>query len=447
MPPDTADPDDSRVPESANAIEPATLVAPADLHDPYAALRVPGFRRYLFGNIFALIGMKMQAMAVAWEIYQRTRSNEAMAMIGLIQVLPVLFLSLPAGHLADRTNRKRIVLCSLTMTVIGSLGLAAVSTWQLPISILYGCLFFNGVARALQQPAKASMLPQIVPAEVFPNAVAWHGSGFQLASVAGPGVAGLLIALYKSAALVYAVEAAASLVFLILLTGVTVRPQIQAAKDNAWRSFADGIQFVWRTKIILCALSLDLFAVLLGGATMLLPVFAQEVLHVGAVGLGWLDAAPACGALATAFLIAHRRPFEKAGRTLLWSVVGFGIATIVFGLSRSYWLSLSMLVLTGAFDMVSVVVRHTLVQLLTPDQMRGRVSAVNGMFIGASNELGGFESAMVAAMFDRPTDRAFGPIVSVVSGGIGTIVIVLLAALKWPQIRRYGRLGAPPPPE
>lgn len=435
MPSESADHSDS---------DPAASIAPApstEPHDPYAALRVPGFRLYLVGHVSALLGMKMQNVAVAWEIYDRTQSNLAIGFIGLVQVLPVLLLSLPAGQLADRLDRKRIVLLALAMVVAGSLGLAAVSAWQLDINLLYGCLLFNGTARALQQPAKASMLPQIVPGEAFSNAVTWHGSGFQLASVAGPGAAGMLIALFKSATLVYVLEAAASLLFLVLLIGVSVRPRVQSSQANAWRAFAEGIQFVWQTKVILCALSLDLFAVLLGGATTLLPVFAKEILGVGPTGLGWLDAAPAAGALISAFLIAHRPPFQKAGRSLLWAVTGFGMATIVFGFSRSYWLSLFMLLLTGAFDMVSVVVRHTLVQLLTPDHMRGRVSAVNGMFIGASNELGGFESGVVAAAFDRgPDDRAFGPTVSVVSGGIGTIIIVGLAALLWPQIRRYGRL-------
>jgi hypothetical protein len=193
-----------------------------------------------------------------------------------------------------------------------------------------------------------------------------------------------------------------------------------------------GVTFVWRNKPILAAMTLDMFAVLLGGATMLLPVYAKDILEVGPKGLGLLRAAPAVGALATSLILAHRRPFERAGRTLLGTVAGFGMATIVFGFSRSMWLSLAMLFLTGAFDIVSVVIRHTLVQLLTPDAMRGRVSAVNSIFIGASNELGGFESGAVAQLTT--------PLISVVSGGVGTLFVVLAVAVGWPQLRRYGRL-------
>lgn len=414
---------------------------PNGAHDPYAAMRIPGFRLYWFGNIIALLGMQMQAVAVGWEVYQRTHSNRALGWVGLAQFLPVLILALPAGQLADRFNRKRIVLCALAMLVTGSLGLAAISAFQANISLMYACLLLNGVAKAVQQPAKASLMPNIVPRERFSNAVTWNSSGFQLASVLGPGLAGMLIYLYEKPSIIYLLEASSSCVFLVLLSFVYVRPQATVLQEPPWQALVAGLRFVWRTKVILSAITLDLFAVLLGGATTLLPVFAEDILGVGAKGLGWMRAAPAVGALVMAVILAHRAPLERAGLALLWAVAGFGVATIVFGISRDFWLSFAMLFLTGALDMISVVIRHTSVQMLTPDEMRGRVQAVNGMFIGASNELGGYESGEVAHWFERPDDPAFGPTVSVVSGGIGTLAVVGIVSYFSPQIRQYGRLG------
>lgn len=456
---------------SSNAEETAHPPEAEPAHDPYAAMRIPNFRRYWFGNLFAMLGMQMQSVAIGWEIYNRTGSNHALAMVGLIQFLPVLFLALPAGTLADRFNRKTIVLIALATFVVGSLGLAAISFSRGYLWLMYACLLVNGTARAVHQPAKASLMPNIVPREAFTNAVTWNGSGFQLASVLGPALAGLLIAQFKEAYIVYVIEGCASFVFFVLLSTVTVRhrerSEDEAGTGGVWQTLSAGLSFLWRTKIILGAISLDLFAVLLGGATTLLPVFAKDILRhdpesvqwlhaVPGVGdwlatnllddawvLGCLRAAPAVGALLMALLIAHRPPMERAGRALLWSVAGFGVATIVFGLSRSFWLSLTMLLLTGALDMISVVIRHTLVQLLTPDEMRGRVQAVNGMFIGASNELGGFESGEVAHLFSRENDPAWGPTVSVVAGGIGTLLVVAGVGLLWPPLRRYGRLDGP----
>lgn len=418
--------------------------APVLLHDPYAAMRIPGYRLYWIGNIIALLGMQMQSAAVLWEIHDRTKSSRALGFVGLIQFLPVLFLALPAGHLADRFNRKRIVLVALSLLIAGSLGLTVISALRANIWLMYACLLLNGVSRALQQPAKASLMPHLVPRDRFSNAVTWNSSGFQLASVLGPGVAGLIIAAFEKPAIVYLLEAIASLVFLILLSLVSVGPQREPPRENPWRALVAGLRFVWRTKVIVSALTLDLFAVLLGGATTLLPVYAAEILHVDANGYGWLRAAPAIGALLMALILAHRSPMERAGPALLCAVAGFGVATIVFGVSRWFWLSLAMLLLTGALDMISVVIRHTSVQLLTPDEMRGRVQAVNGMFIGASNELGGFESGEVAHWFTRSNDPAFGPTVSVVSGGFGTLIVVAIVSLIWPQIRRYGRLEGHP---
>lgn len=404
-----------------------------DGHDAYAALRLRDFRLFLIGSVAATIGMQMQTVAVGWEIYERTHSALALGWVGLVQVLPVIFLSLAAGHVADHHDRRGVMMLAEAVIALGSIGLACVSVWHGDIRLMYALLLVGGVSRAFLQPAKASFLPHIVPREHFSNAVTWNSGGFQLASVIGPALGGSLIGLCKSAAIVYVVDAAATFTFFVLLTLIARRPVAAATGGVTLRSLVAGVGFLRRSPVVLAAITLDMFAVLLGGATALLPIYAKDILCVGATGLGWMRASPAIGALLMAFILAHRPPLRKAGRALLWAVAGFGAATIVFGFSRSFWLSLIMLFLTGALDNISVVVRHTLVQLLTPDEMRGRVSAINSMFIGASNELGGFESGLVAALST--------PTISVVAGGIGTLVVVAAVALMWPPMRRYGRLG------
>ena len=303
---------------------------------------------------------------------------------------------------------------------------------------MYFCLFLSGLARAFQGPARSSLMPQLVPRPIFSNAVSWAISGFEMASLAGPAIGGMLIGIFGGATKVYLLAAVGSVFYFLMLAAMTKRPYLAESQNgNAatkdWRSFVVGFSYVWQTKLLLSVMSLDLFAVLLGGAVALLPVFAKDILRVGPVGLGWMQAAPSIGAVTMALLTTHLPPLKRAGRALLWAVAGFGAATIVFGLSRNFWLSVAMLFLTGAFDNISVVIRHTLVQLLTPDEMRGRVSAVNGMFINASNEIGRFESGSVAALA--------GTIFSVVSGGIGTLIVVAATAFASPQLRRYGSLA------
>lgn len=402
-------------------------------HDPYAALRVRDFRLYLIGNVIVTLGMQMQTVAVGWEIYERTGSNLALGLVGLIQFIPVILLVFVAGHVADQVSRRHIIMGAMVLFALSSAGLAWISVRHLDYRLMYVCLFHSGVARAFQQPAKASFLPQLVPRDRFSNAVAWSTGGFHLASLVGPAMSGLLIGWLKGATLVYVLDAASALCFFFFLLMIRLRPARTAPREMSLRELAAGLGFVRRSKLILAAITLDMFAVLLGGATTLLPVYAKDILQVGPTGLGWMRTAPAVGALTMAILLVHFPPLDRAGRALLWAVAGFGVATIVFGLSRSYWLSLAMLFTTGALDNISVVIRHTLVQLLTPDDLRGRVSAVNSLFIGASNELGGFESGFVAALF--------GPTVSVVSGGIGTLLVVAFVASRWPELRRYGQLG------
>ncbi|HEV7224505.1 MAG TPA: MFS transporter [Pirellulales bacterium] len=417
------------------AADPETEIAVpgAPLHDPYAVLRMPNFRLYLAGNALAIFGVQMQTVAVGWEIYERTHEPLDLGLVGLVQFLPIGLLTLPAGQVADLLNRKRIIMASMLVLACCSLGLSWISAHQGAVVWMYACLLASGVARAFLQPAKSSFLPQIVPREQFATAVTWNMGAFHLAAVVGPAAGGFLIAWLKRATEVYLLDAAATLSFFVMLAFIQSARHAPAREAVRWRTLLAGAEFVWSNKIILGAMTLDMFAVLLGGAVALLPAYAKDILEVGPTGLGWMQAAPAIGALLMSFVLAHRPPIERAGPAMLWTVAGFGAATIVFGFSRSFTLSLAMLFLTGAFDTVSVVIRHTLVQLLTPDEMRGRVSAINGMFIGASNELGRFESGLVAKLFGS---AAF----SVVSGGIGTLLVVAAVATLWPQLGRYGRL-------
>jgi MFS family permease len=326
-----------------------------------------------------------------------------------------------------------------------SAGLAWCSWSAAPVGWTYVFLLFIGVARTFMQPARAAFLPQIVPREVFSNAVTWSSTGFQLSSVLGPAAAGPLIAWQQSGMLIYVLAGALALYNCACLSRIRSRPFVPSSESPSLAVLAAGLSFVWRTKVMLAAITLDMFAVLLGGVTALLPVYQEDILNVDPNGFGWMRAAPGIGAVCMSFLLAHRPPLERAGRALLLAVAGFGMATIVFGFSRVFGLSLAMLVLLGALDMISVVIRHTLVQLLTPDDMRGRVSAVNGMFIGISNELGEFESGMVAHAFDRRDDPTFGPTVSAASGGVGTLFVVAAVGLIWPQLRNYGRLDGTTP--
>ena len=376
----------------------------------------------------------MLTVAVGWELYERTHQALALGLVGLTQMVPMLLFTLPAGHLADNHERKRIIILMTGLGACASLGLTLTSWFEAPVFWIYICLFIAGSARTFLWPASSAFLPHLVSRRDFSKAVTWSSGSFQLSSVAGPAASGALLALTHRAATVYALNTAASLLCLTLIGFVRSRHVVAEKEEMTLRSLIAGFKFVFDSKIILGTITLDLFAVLLGGATALLPIYAKDILHVGPRGLGFLQAALPLGSLLCALILAHRPPLQKAGRTLLWAVAGFGLATIGFGLSRSFALSFVMLFVCGFLDNISVVVRHTLVQLLTPDEKRGRVSAVNSLFIGTSNELGGFESGAVAQLF--------GPILSVVSGGIGTMVVVLAVALLFPDIRKVGRLDA-----
>lgn len=390
-----------------------------------------GYRRYVFGWFFAAIGTQIQGMAIGWEMYQRTGEALSLGLVGLMQAVPTMLLALPAGFIADRYNRLHLVTLSMIGMTVTSLGLAVLSLYEGPTELMYMLLFLDAAFVMFGRPARIALLPQIVPREVFANAVTWNSSLFQITSVAGPAIGGFILLWHIPAA--YIICAMSSLLFIIWIQGLTFHHVPEKIKEPAsFRTVLAGIDFLREKRILLIIISLDLFAVLLGGAVYLLPIFAEDILKVDARGFGWLNAAPAVGSFLMAILIAHLPPMVKAGRNLLLAVGGFGIATILFGLSESFWLSMFMLFLTGALDNISMVIRHTLLQMLTPDQMRGRVSAVSSVFIGASNELGGLESGMVA--------HWFGPVFSVVSGGIGTIVVVTTMAIISPALRKLGSL-------
>ena len=399
---------------------------------PYEVLRNRDFLLYLIGRFIASFGQQMLTVAVGWELYERTGSALALGFVGLTYMIPMIGFTLPAGHLADNLNRKKIIIAMTGVASLSSLGLTLVSALHGPIIYIYLCLFVVGIARTFLWPASSAFLTQLVSRAEFPKAVNLSSGSFQLSSVIGPAAGGGLIALTNGTVVIYAFNVAATLICLLLISLVRRHHVVAVRERMSVGSLVAGFKFVFASRIILAIITLDLFAVLLGGASTLLPVYAKDILHVGPEGLGLLQAALPVGSLVCALILAHRPPMERAGRALLWAVAGFGVATVGFGFSTSFWLSIAMLFICGATDNISVVVRHTLVQLLTPDEKRGRVSAVNSLFIGTSNELGGFESGAVA--------RLFGPVASVVSGGVGTVLVVLAVAWIWPEIRRFGRL-------
>lgn len=449
---------------SLNSREMSAAPAPQpDRHDAYAVFRNGDFVRYLSGRLVAVFGQQMLTVAVGWELYERTHSALALGIVGLAEMIAMVCCTLPAGHLADNRARKRIILTALMVSSTASLGLTLISWLHAPVVLIYACLFTAAAARTFLWPASSAFLTSLVSREQFPRAVTWNSGTFQLSSVAGPAVGGALIALFHKysdhpAAFIYALNLLTALTCFFCVKSVRAHHEVKNPEPMSLRSFATGFRFIFAQRLILGMITLDMFAVFLGGATALLPVFAKDILHAGPSGLGILQAGLPLGAVSCALYLAHRPPLQRAGRALLWCVVAFGVATILFGIFNIhalgrwlltgvsgpvwFWLSFAMLFVCGAVDNVSVVVRHTSVQLLTPDEKRGRVSAVNSLFIGTSNELGGFESGFVTHLFGPALGNAIttGAIISVVSGGVGTILVVAAVAWLWPEIRKYGRL-------
>jgi MFS family permease len=403
-------------------------------HDAFEALRFRDFRLLMIGKLVSVVGEQMVGVAIGWELYNRTNNTLALGLVGLVQVIPVFLFALPAGHLADQFSRKAIVGGAQALLAASVLGLAALSFTVGPLVPIYVCLGAIGVARAFRDPAASALVPAVVPPNAFTNAATWSSASWQLAIVIGPAAGGILLGATGRPWIVYALDVVAGLAYLLCVVSIRSRvaPPEGPREKLSLASLIAGLTFIRQTKVIFAAITLDMFAVLLGGATALLPVFARDILHVGAVGLGWLRAAPSIGATCVALLIAHRPPFRRAGRALLYAVAGFGAATVVFGLSKSFPLSLAMLALLGGLDQISVVIRGTLMLVRTPDALRGRVNAVHNMFVGASNELGEFESGVTAAWL--------GPELAVMVGGVGTCLVVLVWAFLFPALRDVDRM-------
>ncbi len=411
--------------------------------DPYALWRNPNYRQYAGSWFFITFSRRIEFAGISIYLAKTYSTSEAslgLAIMALAQAIPIILLAIPAGQLADRFNRHRVMAISFSLGIVSSSGLLATILLGGAITWIYLMLVLAAVGWALGGPSRQAMLARLIPTELFSIGVAWNSTVFYIATVTGPIVGGGLMAAFAylgpwmSMAPLFGVVVCCRIVAIAAISTMRYRPETHAQSLLSWRSVLAGIRFVWKTKLILATITLDLFAVLLGGATYLVPLFAMKILHVGPLGFGILQAADAIGAICMAVVLAHQPPLRRAGVTLLWAVTGFGAATIVFGLSQWFWLSLAMMFLIGALDNISVVVRHTLVQMLTPDEMRGRVSAVNGVFITASNDLGGLESGLTAWLF--------GPVVSVVAGGAGTILVVLAAMAIWPQILKIGSLAA-----
>ncbi|MCP1212916.1 MFS transporter [Acetobacter okinawensis] len=394
-------------------------------------LRHPGLVAAIGARALSSFAGQVQAVAVGWQIYALTHSAAALGFVGLAQFLPMMACIFPAGHAADQYNRQRIVVICQSIAMLAAALMAYASfTHQLSAGMIYGLVAIFGTCKAFEMPAQQTFLPSIVPPALFPRATALSSSLFQVASIAGPSLGGLLYGLgagvcYSLCTLSFAIAALAT------WSMVMTRP-VRPRQKATLAAIFGGIAFLRRKPTMLGAISLDLFAVLLGGATAMLPMFATDILHAGPWGLGLLRAAPAVGALLVAAILARHPLGHHAGRWMFASVAVFGVATILFGLSRSIGASVLMLAILGGADVISVMVRGALVQLGTPDEMRGRVSAVNMLFIGSSNQLGEFESGMLAAVM--------GPVAAVVLGGIGTLVITGVWMGLFPGLRKLDRL-------
>ena len=410
------------------------MSAPDDSRDGRIAFTHPDFVLFQIARFLIVAAVEMQAVAVGWQVYEITKRALDLGLVGLAQFLPGILLFLVSGHTSDRFDRRKVLgtcyagyaLCSGLLLVLAVRGGHSVRP-------IYAVLILLGVVRSFNGTASRSILPLLVPDEHFANAVAWNATTFQAATILGPSLGGILYAAFRGPSAVYAAALLTAVGALVSTFRIKTRAQARRREPTTLKTVFAGLHFIWREKLILGAISLDLFAVLLGGAVALLPVYAREILHTGPWGLGLLRTAPGVGAAVMAVALAHRPLRGRAGPTLLWSVAGFGICTILFGVSTSLVLSLISLICLGAADMVSVIIRATLVQLRTPDEMRGRVMAVDMVFIGTSNELGQFESGLTA--------QWFGTVPAVLLGGVGTLVVIALWAWKFPELRRAGVLS------
>jgi len=416
-------------------------------NDPRLAGRVaftyPNFVSYTLARFLIVVSLEMQSVAVGWQVYEITKRPIDLGYVGLAQFAPGIVLFLFAGHAADIFDRRKLLIwCYGGFALCSSLLLAI--TWRaahsdhsIHVHSIYAVLVLLGVFRSFNFPVSRAILPHLVPEEHFPNAVAWNASTFQIATIAGPAIGGIAYALFRGPEAVYILAVVVSILSTVLTLRIHPLPisrekELAEREPASLRTVLAGFRFIWKKKLILGSISLDMFAVLLGGAVALLPVYARTILHTGPWGLGLLRSAPGVGAALMAIVVAHRPIRRRAGLTMLLSVAAFGVMTIVFGISTSLILSLVALFLIGATDMVSVIIRATLVQVATPDEMRGRVNAVDFLFIGVSNELGEFESGLTA--------QWFGTVPAVVLGGIGTLLVIATWAWLFPELRKADQL-------
>lgn len=398
--------------------------------DPYVAMRFPEFRSYIAMRFLFTFAYQIQAVVVGWHIYQLTKDPLSLGLIGLAEAIPSITVTLYGGYIADKSDKKKLLSWIIAAMLFCAIILAIVTTnealeilgrnWV--VLIMYGAIFCVGIARGFYSPTAFALMAQIIPKEHYTNSSTWNSGSWQTASIMGPAVGGLLYAFSGITACFVVITCFIALSLACILFFVSNYPAIFVPKENIFKSLSEGIRFVFKSRMILGALSLDMFSVFFGGAVALMPIFAHDILKVGAEGLGFMRAAPAFGAVITMFILAKYPPMNKPWRNLLLAVAGFGISIICFGLSRNFYLSLLFLFFEGAFDSVSVIIRSTILQILTPEEMRGRVSAVNGIFINSSNEIGAFESGATA--------KLMGTIPSVLFGGSMTLIIVLFTYFK-----------------
>ncbi len=409
------------------------MPTPTDARAGRIAFTNPDFVLFQIARFLIVAAVEMQAVAVGWQVYDITKRALDLGLVGLAQFLPGILLFLVSGHASDRFERRKVLsLCYAGYAVCSGLLLFISVRGIHSVRPIYAVLILLGVVRSFNGTASRSILPQLVPEEHFANAVAWNATTFQTATILGPSLGGILYAAFHGPSAVYAGAMITAIGALLSMFRIKTRPQARRREPMTAKTILAGLHFIWREKLILGAISLDLFAVLLGGAVALLPVYAREILHTGPWGLGLLRTAPGVGAALMAISLAHRPLRGRSGPILLAAVAAFGLCTILFGVSTSLTLSLLSLIFLGAADMVSVIIRATLVQLRTPDEMRGRVMAVDMVFIGTSNELGQFESGLTA--------QWFGTVPAVLLGGIGTLVVIAIWAWKFPELRRAGAL-------
>lgn len=428
----------ARVPHGGKGnAPPLRFGVPETSADPYSSLRLPNFRLYILGLFAYTMAIQIQGTVVGWQIYELTHDKLALGLIGLAEAFPFIGAALYAGHVADRHDRRRVVVGSLVLLLACSAALLVLpmllpTAPKLVVRSIYGVVALSGLARSFLGPARQALAAEIVPRPLYGNAITWRSGSWQLASVIGPAVGGVLYAA-GGTTLTYSVVAVlmffgVSAILMIAHKSLIKREYTEAVA----KSLATGVRFVFNEPVILGAITLDLFSVLFGGATALLPVFADEILHIGASGLGLLRAAPAIGAVVISAAIAWLPPFRRTGRTLFIAVATFGLCIIVFGLSTSMVLSVAALIVSGGADMVSVFIRTSLIQHRTPTHMLGRVSSVNSIFVGSSNEIGEFESGVTA--------KLFGTVPSVVLGGMATLVVVAVTAWRLPALRKLGQM-------